>query len=136
MPQYDDVVQQQEDYWATPKEFLSVGYGDCEDYVIIKYFTLIELGFDEKELFITIVKEKFSGGFHMVLTYFKAGEKAPLVLDNLSFRVLPLQVRKDIEADIFINSSGVYKYKNATLVKIASTHTQYQELISRVNRGD
>ena len=54
LPQYDDVMQKQEDYWATPKEFLIAGYGDCEDYVIIKYFTLIKLGFDKNKLFLTI----------------------------------------------------------------------------------
>ena len=45
LPQYDAVIQNQEDYWASPKEFLTTGYGDCEDYVIIKYFTLLKLGF-------------------------------------------------------------------------------------------
>ena len=55
LPQYDDIMQKKEDYWATPKEFLALGYGDCEDYVIIKYFTLIKLGFDKDKLFFTTV---------------------------------------------------------------------------------
>jgi predicted transglutaminase-like cysteine proteinase len=52
------VINQQEDYWSTPREFLISGRGDCEDYAIIKYFTLIKLGFDERKLFLTSVKEK------------------------------------------------------------------------------
>jgi predicted transglutaminase-like cysteine proteinase len=134
LPQYDDIVQRQEDYWATPKEFLITGYGDCEDYVIIKYFTLIHLGFDEKKLFITVVKEKFRGGTHMVLSYFQTKDESPLVLDNLSFKILSLEQRKDLEADMFINSTGVYRYQNAKLVKIASRYAPYEELVKKVGK--
>jgi len=31
------------DYWAIPQEFLGAAGGDCEDYSISKYFTLLEL---------------------------------------------------------------------------------------------
>jgi len=134
LPQYDDIVQKQEDYWASPKEFLITGYGDCEDYVIIKYFTLINLGFDEKKLFITVVKEKFRGGTHMVLSYFQTKNESPLVLDNLSFKILSLEQRKDLEADMFINSTGVYRYQNAKLTKIASKYTPYEELLKKIEK--
>src|SRR5690606_22026013 len=42
--QYDQQVWGQEDYWATPLESLGEGRGDCEDFVIGKYFSLISLG--------------------------------------------------------------------------------------------
>lgn len=133
LPQYDDIMQKQEDYWATPKEFLSLGYGDCEDYVIIKYFTLIKLGFDKNKLFFTTVYEQYDGGYHMVLSYFKDKGQSPLVLDNLSFRILSLQTRTDIKADVFINSHGVFKINNNnSLKKIAHTSTQYSKLIKKV----
>ena len=45
----DDVVYGRSDYWATPSEFLT-NTGDCEDYSIIKYVSLLELGFDENRL--------------------------------------------------------------------------------------
>ena len=32
------------DYWAVPLEFLGAAAGDCEDYSIAKYFSLLELG--------------------------------------------------------------------------------------------
>ena len=128
LPQYDDIMQKKEDYWATPKEFLALGYGDCEDYVIIKYFTLIKLGFDKDKLFFTTV-------YHMVLSYFKNKGQAPLVLDNLSFRILSLQTRTDIKADVFINSQGVFKIKkNNLLKKIAHTSTQYSKLIKKIKK--
>ncbi|MCZ8076649.1 MAG: transglutaminase-like cysteine peptidase, partial [Paucibacter sp.] len=32
------------DYWATPLESLDKGRGDCEDYAIAKYFSLLNAG--------------------------------------------------------------------------------------------
>ena len=47
----DSAVWAQEDYWATPIETLGKGSGDCEDFVIAKYFTLKEMGvFVEEDL--------------------------------------------------------------------------------------
>ena len=136
LPQYDDIIKKQEDNWATPKEFLTVGYGDCEDYVIIKYYSLIKLGFDEKKLFITVVKEKFKGGNHMVLTYFKIKNKPPLVLDNLSFKILDLQKRTDLQAKLFINTTGVYKLtKDLKLQKVAHKYKEFEELETKVKNN-
>ncbi|WP_229855115.1 transglutaminase-like cysteine peptidase [Candidatus Sulfurimonas marisnigri] len=133
LPQYDAITQQQEDYWSTPKEFLITGYGDCEDYVIIKYFTLLKLGFKKEKLFLTTVREKYYGGYHMVLSYFKDKNKPPLILDNLSFKVLDLKKRVDLEADIFINSNGVYKIsKEYKLTKIDNKFKQYEDLEKRI----
>lgn len=133
LPQYDDIIQEKEDYWSTPKEFLSTGYGDCEDYVIIKYFTLIKLGFSEEKLYITTVHELYSGGFHMVLSYFKDKNKPPLILDNLSFRVLALDKRTDLKGDTFTNSHGVFKIdKNYNLIKIANHSREYIKLLKKV----
>lgn len=136
LPQYDDVIQNKENNWATPKEFLTIGYGDCEDYAIIKYYSLIKLGFDENKLFITLVKEKFRGGNHMVLTYFKTKNRPPLVLDNLSFKILDLTTREDLEAKLFINSSGVYKInKDFKLQKIAERYKEFEELQTKVKNN-
>jgi predicted transglutaminase-like cysteine proteinase len=135
LPQYDDVIQKQEDYWSTPKEFLITGYGDCEDYAIIKYYSLIKLGFDEKKLFITTVHEKYSGGYHMVLSYFQNPNRSPLILDNLSFKVLDLKTRKDLQADLFINSTGVYKLsKKNILIKIADSLVKYKNLVEKIKK--
>lgn len=134
LPQYDDVIQNQEDHWATPKEFLLAGFGDCEDYVIIKYFTLIKLGFDKQKLFFTTVFEKHLGGYHMVLSYFDRSDKAPLILDNLSFRVLRLDARRDLKAETFINESGVYRLKNNKLIKIETHSPKFKELHFRVKK--
>ncbi|MCF6340946.1 MAG: transglutaminase-like cysteine peptidase [Sulfurimonas sp.] len=133
LPQYDAVIKNKEEHWATPKEFLITGYGDCEDYAIIKYFTLIKLGFEEEKLFLTSVKDKYSGGHHMVLSYFQDRDKSPLVLDNLSFKILSLQMREDLEVDIFINSYGVFKInKDSKLVKKARYAKRFTNLLKKI----
>ena len=135
-PQYDDVIRNQEDYWASPKEFLITGYGDCEDYVIIKYMTLLKLGFDKDKLYLTTVYEQYKGGYHMVLSYFIEKNESPLILDNLSFRVLNLNIREDIKADIFINSKGVFKIdRNNKLIKIADQSKQYNDLMKKIQKN-
>ena len=135
MPQYDAVIKNKEEYWATPKEFLIIGYGDCEDYAIIKYFTLLKLGFEEKKLFLTGVKDKYSGNHHMVLSYFKDKGKSPLILDNLSFKILSLKEREDLKADIFINSYGIFKInKNNKLIKKARYTKKFTNLLKKVKQ--
>ncbi len=126
-------MQKKEDYWATPREFLQYGFGDCEDYAIIKYFTLLELGFDEQSLFLTTVRDKFSGGYHMVLSYFKTPQTSPLVLDNLSFKILTLQERDDLKADTFVNRSGVFRLdKDNRLRKIKNESAKFKDLLQRI----
>ena len=137
LPQYDDIINNKLDNWATPKEFLTVGYGDCEDYVIIKYYSLIKLGFDKNKLFITVVKEKFKGGTHMVLSYFKTEGMPPLILDNLSFKILDLKTRTDIQAELFINSTGVFKLSEEfELLKVAHKYREFEELKTKVKNNN
>ena len=46
----DSMLWAQPDYWATPLETLGKGAGDCEDYVIGKYFSLLRLGVPGEKL--------------------------------------------------------------------------------------
>lgn len=74
------------DYWEIPSEFIEFS-GDCEDYAIIKYYTLRTLGFKADDLRIVILKDTIRNGAHAVLaTYFK---DEILILDNLS--TIPLE---------------------------------------------
>ena len=91
--------------WSTPKEFLINGFGDCEDYAIIKYFTLIELGIKKEKLFLAVVKVKGSTSLHMVLLYDK---NKMLVLDNLSWRVKPLLKRSDLKLIFAFNDENSF----------------------------
>lgn len=78
------------DYWATPYEFLGRDAGDCEDFVIAKYFALVELGISRDKLYFTYVRIQGREEAHMVLTYFETKDSIPLVLDNFNKRLLPV----------------------------------------------
>ncbi len=96
LPINDATKYNYDDYWATRKEFIIEGHGDCEDYVIAKYFTLIELGINKKKLYFAVVKVKGKTTYHMNLLYLKTPKSIPLVLDNLSFKVVPFPLRKKL----------------------------------------
>jgi predicted transglutaminase-like cysteine proteinase len=92
----DLAVWLKNDYWATPVELLAKGVGDCEDFSIAKYFTLIEIGVDESKLRITYVKALDFNLAHMVLTYFESPQAVPLVLDNLKPNISYATDRRDL----------------------------------------
>lgn len=75
------------DYWATPKEFLAKS-GDCEDYAIIKYETLKELGFNPDDMRIAVVMDDLRQIYHAVLVVYDNNSE-PLILDSLFDAVLP-----------------------------------------------
>jgi len=83
-------------YWATPMEFIGVNGGDCEDFSIAKYFTLLQLGVAEDKLRITMVKATTVNQYHMVLAYYPTPGSVPLVLDNLDRKIKPATKRKDL----------------------------------------
>ncbi len=98
----------EEDYWATPIEFLSTNGGDCEDFSIAKYFTLRELGVSEDRLRLSYVKALKLNQAHMVVTYFKTANAEPLVLDNLISRIKPASKRKDLLPVYSFNGDGLW----------------------------
>lgn len=92
----DMKVYGKNDYWATPWEFLGNDKGDCEDYVISKYFALRYLEVDYKKLFFTYVRSTNFKEPHMVLTYFETPKSEPLILDNNNRKIFPASQRKDL----------------------------------------
>ncbi|MDB5504422.1 MAG: transglutaminase, partial [Tardiphaga sp.] len=61
--------------WSLPTD----GYGDCEDYVLLKRKMLIDAGWPREALLITVVRDKKGEG-HAVLTV--KTDKGEFVLDN------------------------------------------------------
>jgi len=117
VPKYDADNYNNEEYWATPFEFLTKIGGDCEDYVIIKRYTLNLLGISNKNMYYNVVKEKYTGGDHMVLTL--KINNIYLTLDNLSTKVLAFNKRVDLESVFLFNEKFFYKFnKENKLVKI------------------
>jgi len=61
--------------WAYPDD----GYGDCEDYVLLKRRMLMEVGWPREALLITVVRDRKGDG-HAVLTV--KTDQGEFVLDN------------------------------------------------------
>ena len=102
------------DYWATPLEMLGSGGGDCEDYSISKYFTLLALGVPIDKLKITYVKATGYGlqnAAHMVLTYYSTPAAMPLVLDNLNPEIKSADKRPDLTPVYSFNGDGLWLAK-------------------------
>jgi predicted transglutaminase-like cysteine proteinase len=103
------------DYWATPLEMLSSGGGDCEDYAIGKYFTLLALKVPMSKLKITYVKASVVSvpeqTSHMVLTYYPTPGAVPLVLDNLNPVIKPATERPDLAPVYSFNGEGLWLAK-------------------------
>ncbi len=129
----DKLNNDKKDYWATPKEFLISGAGDCEDYAIIKYYTLIKLGFDPDKLFITIVYHPASKSHHMVLSYFVKDTEEPLILDNSNPKILTLKQRDDLQINAFLNTSGVYRLDSKRkLTKTNESSKKLKTLLKKI----
>lgn len=106
----DRRIWKQEDYWATPLETLVRGKGDCEDFVIGKYFSLVHLGVPADRLRLIYVRAKLGGRSiaHMVLGYYERPDAEPLILDNLRNSIQPASQRRDLTPVFSFNADGVY----------------------------
>lgn len=98
----------QKDYWATPEEFIGTQAGDCEDFVVAKYFVLRKLGVADKKLYLTYVKHKKKNVAHMVLSYFKKPNSNPQILDNYNPQILRGSERSDLLPVYSFNASKLF----------------------------
>jgi predicted transglutaminase-like cysteine proteinase len=103
------------DYWATPLEFLVSGGGDCEDFTVAKYFTLLDLGVPDDKLLITYVKALETNQAHMVLSYYPSPDSIPLILDNLNKELLSADKRTDLKPIYSFNGTGLWAAKQMGL---------------------
>lgn len=96
------------DYWATPQEFLGTQQGDCEDFVIAKYFALRKLGVPDNQLYLTYVKALKQNVAHMVLSYFVTPKSIPRILDNYNPQILPASKRQDLLPVYSFNANSLF----------------------------
>jgi predicted transglutaminase-like cysteine proteinase len=97
-----------QDYWATPQEFLGTQKGDCEDFVIAKYFALRKLGVPDDRLYLTYVKALKQNIAHMVLSYFETPSSIPLILDNYNPAILKADRRMDLLPVYSFNAKSLF----------------------------
>ena len=110
----DIEVWGQVDHWASPLEMLNKGRGDCEDYVIGKYFTLLAVGVPVAKLRLVYVRATIGGpggevAAHMVLAYYAAPGAEPAILDNLIGDIRPASRRPDLDPVFSFNGEGLWQ---------------------------
>lgn len=128
------------DYWATPLEMLGSGGGDCEDYSISKYFTLLALGVPVDKLKITYVKARNWNPVsqaHMVLTYYSSPSAMPEVLDNLVGEIKPAEQRTDLTPVYSFNGEGLWLAKERGTGKSVASSNRiglWRDLLTRMGK--
>ncbi|MCW8955397.1 MAG: transglutaminase-like cysteine peptidase [Gammaproteobacteria bacterium] len=129
-----------EDYWATPEEFIGVYTGDCEDFVISKYFALRALGVADEKLYLTYVKAVKENIAHMVLSYFETPKSIPLILDNYNPRIVTADKRKDLfpvysfnARSLFLTDSSAGLGKSLPSNKIKNS--KWEKLLANIKRA-
>jgi predicted transglutaminase-like cysteine proteinase len=138
--QYVDDQQQwgREDYWSTPLEFVRDNGGDCEDYAIAKYFTLLDMGVPEAKLRLAYVYSTRLKQSHMVLYYYPQAGAVPLVLDNLESSIAKASLRKDLLPVYSFNRNSLWlvsKTGQSRHVGPATRLSRWQAVLSRMARG-
>jgi len=99
------------DYWATPLETMGKGQGDCEDYAIGKYFSLLAAGVPGVKMRLVYVRAQVGAAIqaHMVLAYYPEPNAEPLILDNLITEIRPASRRPDLTPVFSFNAEGLWQ---------------------------
>ncbi|MDR2014316.1 MAG: transglutaminase-like cysteine peptidase [Azoarcus sp.] len=99
-----------EDYWATPLELFGKGRGDCEDYAIAKYVSLLLMDVPVQRLRLVYARARMGSQTvaHLVLSYYETPTSDPLILDNLVDTILPAKRRTDLFPVFSFNHEGIW----------------------------
>lgn len=133
----------QSDYWATPLESLAKKKGDCEDFVIAKYFSLRNLNIPDTQLRLVYVKARIGGvnssitQAHMVLAYYPTADAEPVILDNLISDIRPASRRNDLAPIFSFNGQGIFAgaASNASLGPGGTSRlSRWQDLLERAHK--
>lgn len=122
------------DYWATPVEMQASNGGDCEDYSIAKYFSLKHLGLPPGSLRITYVRALRTNEAHMVLAYYPTPDADPLILDNMSNKVLPASERLDLEPVYSFNDDDMWAAAAPDFKGKSSQIRLWSELLEKMDK--
>lgn len=130
------------DFWATPFETMTKGKGDCEDFVIAKYFSLLDMNVPDAQLRLIYVRARVGGPSsalqqaHMVLAFYPAPDADPVILDNLITDIRPAARRADLAPVFSFNRQGVFAGAAAGAAAAGGTErlSAWQDLLLRARR--
>lgn len=119
------------DYWATYKESLQKLRGDCEDYAILKYMSLLKSGMNPehfKFIFVNVVGYDAS---HMVLAYYENSQSDPLILDNITKKIEPLKSRIDLIPNYSFSDFGFWVFTIDNVEELVTEDNKIDDWIQR-----
>lgn len=123
-----------DNFWATPFESMIKGQGDCEDYAIAKFKSLLLLGISEENLSLHHVNIQYGRSTltdsHMVLVY-KNEKGESLVLDNIDGRILPIEERNDLTTVFSFNIHSLWINDSITEHSPVDKISQWRNMLSR-----
>lgn len=127
------------DYWATPLETMGRRQGDCEDFSIAKYVSLLLAGVPDEQLRLVYVKARIGSvsknltQAHMVVAYYPTPNADPLILDNLNPQILPASQRRDLLPVFSFNSSGLWiQGQNKPVGSAKKRLSRWRNLLTRM----
>lgn len=97
------------DLWTYPTN----GYGDCEDFQLLKRKLLVEAGIPQRAMRMTVVIDEIDEG-HAVLMI--RTDRGDFILDNKHDRVLPWQET----GYVYVSREGAYGYEWTSLGHVRS----------------
>lgn len=137
----DLIVWKQIDHWATPLEFMGRSEGDCEDFAIIKYMTLLLMDVPADKLRMIYVRAQSGNSTqvkseaHMVLGYYDTPTAEPLILDNLVSSIRPGSRRPDLTPVFSFNTQGLWVGGAANSVADPTTRlSRWRDLLDRMKQ--
>lgn len=113
-----------DDYWTSVAEFIGAGGGDCEDFTLAKFYTLVFLGVPAQKLQMIYVNAITYQEAHMVLAYQESPSHEPVVLDNIDKQIKRASQRTDLEPIYAFNADELWstkKFGQGQLVGKATT---------------
>ena len=96
----DDVRFGKVDYWASPGQVMGSA-GDCEDYSVVKFFSLLDLGFSNDQIRIVVVMDTIRKIGHAVLAV--ELDNKTFIMDSLFDEPVPHQYVLQYEAVYSVN---------------------------------
>lgn len=133
----DLILWKKSDYWATPLETLGMRAGDCEDYAIAKYLTLLRMGVPREQLRLIYVRAQVGGlqskvfQAHMVLGYYPQPDAAPLIMDSLVNTLDPASQRPDLHPVFSFNSEGLWVGSERSQADPTARLSRWRDLLAR-----
>lgn len=133
----DKELWQQEDYWASLLETLAQGAGDCEDFAIAKYVSLLLAGVPENKLRLTYVRMQRPGRTepeaHMILAYYADPAGEPLILDNFDADIKHASRRPDLTPVYAFNASRLwFRGPNPSSADPTARISRWRDVLARL----